>query len=428
MPAASRHAKPSQANSSSSYVAGGASKSSRWDDPEFFNFFPEFEVLPESGSVPRRIATVLAALAVAAFAAYDLHSTGMTKTVTQVYAPSLIYDWQGRNEVGGATREVVSELWDLKMPEDQASWEGSAFSANSMPEVAVDLYLYGSNMAAANITQRFGPYSRCHRDIGNLAELGFTQAIRDSGAFEASITTMMATGKSELLVRETLLYGDTPIRVPWSGTTVRSRTDGCERCDRSSSGSRECGACFYHTRVKLCGHHRPGSQVSNGGGRTDVVINLPMSNSSDTMKVGVNMTFRSRQGGSEVTDIAVRPYEKVVVTNSLAIDLDSDSEIRYGGYTLNTDGQVLVGKEDPNFNSREGQELRLTLGSLFFTRTVLRWQEFFGEVGGAAGIILAIFKIFAVGLEMLGKRCACTSSTRPALNVYSTEGMESSKL
>jgi hypothetical protein len=407
-----------------------------WDTlPNFFAITMD----DPAGDTPLRRGMALVVLPIVAwYLVNELFLVG-TQSIEYMSVPSrLMYDLQNPPK-GGQLKSAVDNLWARSLPEEDSSWSGAA---NAVPEVPLELTLYGSAGAHALVIQSFSPYSRCTEHL-----LDDPPTFNGLPSFTSEIHTSVASGESLVRYRQ---GGDPWQSAPFSTSIERSMA-GCDQCDSNlqhePSGAMMCDQCWTRMRVKLCGDAPTlfGNDLTR---ETYISVRLPIEHSNTTFRVGMRPTRTGCFGSGVCTgdpmkvlnaagenvpiaNVAVQPYERVLLRNELRLNLNGNWEGDHGAYGVNPLGTIFFGVTDtegtngpcdsssppPDSDcdsyvaSAEGSELRLTMGDVTLIRTIDRWQEILGLIGGffgtvvlALGVVLDLIEKFVSMRKAKGKK------------------------
>jgi len=408
------------------------------------NFFapPVLKDVSDTEEKMYRICTLICGLSVLAYGAANFLSRneGASEvTISYSLLGPAVYRIDNSLPYGAAVAEVVEDLFEQEIP--TTSWTGAG--KNKMAEVGLDVIVRSSHLASVRVQQNFDFSSRCVYPLYNLVEAGGQEGLLDRIAREqptdiyaiptsvrATIETDVGTGQSTLM------------------RTCFRREDG----DTSYIESEKCfddenNRFFLHTfnftkhvhveysdtgdeatvSTKLCGASHPAALGESG----NVAVFLEYNNdgveveSSQTLMVTLKMQTGLRwcpqniptsdqscdQRNFEET-YYIRPFERILATQSLVIVMDNEWIPIYGGYTIRPKSEFYKGavNENPGYlngnnpfinaldgSRKSGQSFTIALEEVIFTRTyrdsgyMLSIGELLGVVGGGASIAYTFF-------------------------------------
>ena len=218
------------------------SSKSVWDNPTFLNAFPAKNYDPSSASRLRRGFTVLLVPAVAAYA-IGLIVMGQGDSTTTALSPANVYSKNNDAQLKGTPGKLVDKLWSTQIPSSAKTWPSIA-ADQMMPEVPLNIYVYGSSAQWATVSQSLGLYSRCESTpLGSLGtqypnlnlreiEVGNTES-----GFSAIISTELGTAQTTATIG--LTGSGPPVThgpLVWPGGADITRSPGwgpteCDQCD-----------------------------------------------------------------------------------------------------------------------------------------------------------------------------------------------------
>lgn len=243
-----------------------------WHDPTFLNAFPLKVYDPSSANTLRRVFTLLLFPALVAYLFFLIISEQGTSATTS-FAPASFYSSHSNSLLIGAPGALVNRLWEMELPSTSQwcpgntchSWPGAQIK-QYVPEIPLEIRIYGSVGHHATVTQSINYYSRCGYALAaafpalDLPNLPLGQGT--SEGFKATIITDVLTGSTTVSFDITSNTGG-PVTSgphPWPGDPLVSWApdhSDCSQCDDSLSGGLECNNCWVSVRTKLCGMSMP---------------------------------------------------------------------------------------------------------------------------------------------------------------------------